>query len=254
MAGKYALMLNDDHAGWLIATGDGPLDVDPWIRRKDGVVGFLPASPRGLWPWVDASIYGERSDGAIVAFDDEGRELERLELTGAAITELTMPTLGGGAQPGALLLRVRLTAAEVRHGGEASAAALQPALALTSCRLQLGGPAPLQVRSIAGLTVYFYAGHRPGSLLQRVVLSLDRPDVDELGDEETLVGREGSLEYLAPDGVTPLAALDFRVAGAHIDAMEVTTDGPPRARVELACRGMQFAVDPTLPPLALPPD
>lgn len=250
MAGKYALFLKDDadHAGWLIAPGEGPLDVDPWIRRREGLVGFLPASPRGLWPWVDASIYGERSDGAIVAFDDEGRELERLELTGAAVTELTLPTLGGGAQPGALLLRVRMTSAEVRHGGEAKAADLAPALALTSARLRLGGPAPLQVRSIAGLALRFYAGHRPGSLLQRVVLSLDRRDLDELGDAEALVGREGSLEYLASDGSTPLAALDFHVAGAHIDAMEVAADGPPRARVELACRGMQIAVDPAIPP------
>ena len=242
MAGKYALELDDTHAGWLVGPGGGYLDVDPWIRRKEGAFGLHPGAHRGLWAWVDGSPYGERRGGAIIGFDAEGRESERLVFTGATVAELGMPALGRGLEGGALSLRLHIGAAAVRSGGQAAADGRGDAVAIASCRLRLTG-AGASTRpgdTIEALTIKTGPGRRPHTALQRVVLGVDAGGDPGAPWDEALVGREGSLEYLAPDATTVLTRVELRVEGVRAEQMA----GAGRTRVELACRGLQFALEP----------
>ena len=90
MPKRYALELDEAlHAGWVRAPGDGYFDLDPWLREKQGA---LLVEPEPLfWEWVEGSLYDERREASIVAFDDEGREVERLVLGGARVAELGLP-------------------------------------------------------------------------------------------------------------------------------------------------------------------
>ncbi len=246
MAGKYALELDDTHAGWLVGAGGGYLDVDPWIRRKEGVFGLHPGAHRGLWAWVDGSPYGERRGGAIIGFDAEGRESERLVFSGATVAELGMPALGasvGDLNAGALSLRLHIGAAAVRGGGRAAADGRGDAVAIASCRLRLSGAGARRVDKIDALTIKTGPGRRPHTALQRVVLGIDAGGDAGPPWDEALVGSEGSLEYLAPDATTVLARVDLRVEGVRAELMAGAAS-TGRTRVELACRGLRFALEP----------
>ena len=48
------------------------VDVEPWIRRKEGEALVHPTP--AFWDWALGSLYGERRRGALLASDAEGRE------------------------------------------------------------------------------------------------------------------------------------------------------------------------------------
>ena len=246
MAGKYALELDDTHAGWLVGPGGGYLDVDPWIRRKEGAFGLHPGAHRGLWAWVDGSPYGERRGGAIIGFDAEGRESERLVFSGATVAELGMPALGasvGDLNAGALSLRLHIGAAAVRGGGRAAADGRGDAVAIASCRLRLSGAGARRVDKIDALTIKTGPGRRPHTALQRVVLGIDAGG--DAGEHGRRVGREVLERALATDQrlVPGRARVDLRVEGVRAEQMAGAAS-TGRTRVELACRGLRFALEP----------
>ena len=243
MAGKYALELDHEHAGWLVSPGDRYLDVDPLIRRKEGVFGLHPGTHRGFWAWVEGSPYGERRDGAILVFDAEGREVERLEFHDATVSELGMPALDAAhAKPGALSLRIQIKAAEIRAGGTASTDARGDAVPIAGCRLQLAGAEPSThgVHTIEAFTLRTQPGRHPYNSLQRIVLAVD----PGAAWDEALVGRHAALEYLAADATSVLVRIEFKVAGVRAATMATRNDRPGRTLVELACRELQFALEP----------
>ena len=244
-SGKYALELDHMHVGWLASAEGGYLDVDPWIRRKEGAFGLHPGSHRRFWEWIEGSPYGERSDGAIIVFDAEGREIERLVFAGARASELGLPALDAArANAGALSLRLQIKAAEIRAGGQASAEARGDAMMIAGCRLQLAGAGASthRVDKIAALAINTQPGRSPHTALQRVVLDMDA----DLMWDEALVGRQGSLEYFAADPSAVLARLEFRIAGVRAETIEAAGERAGRMRVELACRELQFALEPAI--------
>lgn len=246
-AGRYALELDHMHVGWLVSAGDGYLDVEPWIRRKEGAFGLHPGLHREFWAWIEGSPYGERRDGAIIGFDAEGREIERLVFAGARASELGLPALDAArANAGALSLRLQLKAAEIRAGGQASVDARGDAVAIAGCRLQLAEPGASthRVDKIEAFTIRTEPGRSPHSALQRIVLGMD---ADVVWDE-ALVGRQASLEYLAADPGVVLARLEFRVAGVSANRIGAAGELAGRMRVELACRELQFALEPAMAP------
>jgi hypothetical protein len=169
-------------------------------------------------------------------------ESERLVFTGATVAELGMPALGRGLEGGALSLRLHIGAAAVRSGGQAAADGRGDAVAIASCRLRLtgAGASTRRVDTIEALTIKTGPGRRPHTALQRVVLGVDAGGDPGAPWDEALVGREGSLEYLAPDATTVLTRVELRVEGVRAEQMA----GAGRTRVELACRGLQFALEP----------
>lgn len=236
MASSYALELDDAHVGWLAAP-DGRLDIDPWLRRREATFGLHPGRHRGLWDWIEGSPHGERRDGAIVGFDAEGRELERLEFAGATVAELGLPGLRPDhAGAGALTLRVQVRAAELRAGGDAVAHDRGEALAIAACRLHLAGPTAgtHPVLAVEALLLRTGPGRHPHAALQRLALRV----AAGAPWDEALVGHDAALEYLAADASTVLARLDFRVAGVRGEPT------PGGMRVELGCRHMQLTPAP----------
>lgn len=228
-----SLELDDAPVGWLMATDGGRVDVGPWLRAKEAAALVHPGP--GLWDWVEGSLYGERRRGALLAFDAEGQELERLMFAGATLTELGAPALReGGEGPGALNLRLRVGAAEVVGGGEARAQGLAPARRIARCRLQIAGEPARALAAIGPLTVRLFP--RAKGSLQRVMLTWAG---EPWADAEALVDRAGRLEYLA-DGEAEevVAALEFEVAGASAEASGAA--GARRVRAELVCDGLRF--------------
>lgn len=226
MAKKYALDLDDTlHAGWVRAPGDGYFDVNPWLRHKGGAI-LLEPEPV-FWEWVEGSMYDEPREAAIVAFDDEGREVERLVLTEARVAEVGMPALDA-AEAGALWLRIEARAVELRDSS-AEGSSRGDASAIAACRVQLHGPEapPQKVDKIDALTITL--GRRG---LQRVTLTVEGEA--DWSAAEALVDRQGALEYLAADAESVVARVEFKIAGIDVEAKEAE-----RARLVLACRGLR---------------
>lgn len=240
MVSKVSLELDDAHVGWLVAREGARVDVEPWIRRKEGEALVHPTP--AFWDWALGSLYGERRRGALLAFDAEGRELERLVFAGATIAELGTPRVGWAlGATGALALRVRVGAAEVVAGGSASAHGRAEPTPIAGCRLWLAGEAPSlhAIEAIGSLGVKI---HPSRATTQRMVVTLVRAgEVDVWADAEALVGRAARLEYLAADATEVIAGLEFKVAGASVGAEEVDASGTRRARVELVGKGLCFA-------------
>lgn len=231
MTKKYALDLDDAHAGWVTAP-DGYLDVMPWLRERRGSLLIEPAA--AFWAWVDGSL--EPGEAAIVAFDEEGREVERLVVEDAWITELGLPRVDpAGGAPGAIWLKIDAKAAELRAGGETTVSARGDGVAIAGCQLRLGGreATPLPVEAIEALS---FALDR-GSALQRLALTVT--GAIEPGPAEALVGGGGALEYVDGEAAT-VVRVEFRVAGIDVQMAAVEAGGAPRSRVALACRGLQL--------------
>ena len=230
MAKRYALELDEAlHAGWVRAPGDGYFDLDPWLRTKEGALLVEPAPP--FWDWVEGSLYDERREAAIVAFDAEGREVERLVLGGARVAELGLPSLDAEGV-GALWLQVEAKTAEMQ-GGAATAEARAEAPTIAGCRVHLHGPEPQQVHEIDALTITL--GRRG---LQRVKLAVEGEADWEAA--EALVDREGALEYVAADAGPVLARVEFKIAGIDVERVEAAAEGSQRAKLVLACRGLRL--------------
>jgi hypothetical protein len=228
MAKKYALDLDDTlHAGWVRAPGDGFFDVNPWLHHKGGAI-LLEPEPV-FWEWVEGSMYDEPRDAAIVAFDDEGREVERLILKQATVAEVGMPALDA-VEAGALWIRIEAAAVDIRDSS-ASASSRGDAPAIVGCRVQLHGPEapPQRVNKIDALTITL--GRRG---LQRVALTVEG-EADWTA-AEALIDRQGALEYLAADTESVLARVEFKIAGIDVEATETE-----RAKLVLACRGLRVA-------------
>lgn len=236
MAKKYALDLDNGHAGWVTAPGDGFFDVTPWLKDRQGAV-LLHPEP-AFWGWFEDSVYGDRREATIVAFDAEGRESERLVLTGALITEIGLPALAVNQESsGQLRLEVELKAGEMRAGGETTASARGEGSTIAGCRLLLHGPEapPLRVNKIEALAI------TPGRRgLQRMVMTVEG-EVDR-GAAEALIDRTAALEYLAADETTVLTRVEFRIAGIDVEALAASTEGTPQARLMLAGRGVKIVL------------
>jgi hypothetical protein len=230
MGKRYALELDETlHAGWVRAPGDGYFDVNPWLRDKQGA---LLVEPEPLfWEWVEGSLYDERRDAAIVAFDEEGREVERLVLGGARVVELGLPSVDPDGV-GALWLQVEAKTAEMQ-GGAATAEARGEPPAIIGCRVHLHGPAPQPVHEIDALTITL--GRRG---LQRVKLAVEGDADWEAA--ESLVDREGALEYLAAETGPVLARVEFKIAGIDVERVEASAEGSQRAKLVLACRSLRL--------------
>lgn len=233
--GKFSLELDEACVGELLVVEGEGFDVEPWIRRREGTARVYPRP--GFWDWVDGSLYGERRQGALVAFDAEGRESERLIVVGATILELGTPRIERSAEcSGALTLRVRVGATELAGGGPATQEGLAGAERIGAARLVIAGepPAIYEIAALAPLTVKVAPGERPAAATQRVVVTLAGVEGASL-DVSGWVGRPAQLEYLDSEMNRVIAELACILAGA------VVVDG---LCVELACKGLGVVTKP----------
>ncbi|HEY8378929.1 MAG TPA: hypothetical protein VIK91_20700 [Nannocystis sp.] len=231
--GRFSLELDDVCVGEVVVADGEGLDVEPWIRRREGAVRVLPRP--GFLDWVDGSLYGERRRGALVAFDAEGQESERLVFAGATILEVGMPRIEPSGDP-ALKLRVRVEATEFVRGGTATPEALVGAERIAGARLVIDGESPesYEIIRFAPLSVKIAPGHRPAGAMQRLTLDIAGGEAGRVGVSKW-VGREARIEYLAAETSRVIVELACVLAAAAVDETCAPSQG---VRVALVCRGL----------------
>lgn len=233
MRKKYALDLDDVHAGW-VAAPDGFFDLVPWLRERRGALLIEPAG--AFWAWLDEGLEGERREAAIVAFDDEGQEVERLVVEDVWISEIGLPRLdAAGAGAGSMWIQLEARTAEVRAAGETTRSARAAGVAIDGCQLFLGGAEapPLPVEAIRAVS---FALDRRTSLHRLTMTVAGGPDP---AAAEALVGGDAALEYVDSQGKT-VARVELRVAGLDVQMAAADAESAPRATLALAGRGLRL--------------
>ena len=224
---RPALELDGAHAGWLSSAegGDAVGDVvmeapEPGVQPKhlgtihyeDIVVTFDRGMSGAFWSALQSVLRGEtpRHSGAIIGYDPNFAERERLEFRDALITEISFPALDASSKDAARMTVTFAPDHTRRSAGSgtkipAPPAGKQKGFTQASFRLSIDGldAATTKVSKVAALTV----GAGPADLeIPDLVFSLPRSaagPLEKWHDEFVVSGnqqeRTGSIDLLAAD-------------------------------------------------------
>lgn len=225
---------------------------------------------KSFYAWLAASLEMNylRKDGAIVGADFNGNVLSRLEFTRALITEVTFPAVDANSKEAArmsIVLTPDETVLNRKASGKLGKSATSKKAWLTSnFRFSIDGleDATKRVTKVEALTVKlphigdcFKCEEAPPTPLvdfPHVVMTIGEPAdaVYDWFDDFVIKGnnsdeqeRGGTLEYLTPDGKTPLFTLRFKNLGIF-ELMPVVEDGAAaqirRLLAAMYCESIEF--------------
>jgi phage tail-like protein len=116
VAGKFAMELNNEVAGWIFSCEGGlatsevvseKIGCEPFAKKHIGNVKYEDiklATGAGMgttfWDWVESSMNMKytRQNGAVIACDFNYQEVSRMNFFNALITEIGFPALDAGSK------------------------------------------------------------------------------------------------------------------------------------------------------------
>lgn len=292
VSGRFALELDGVFAGWIYSAEGGhavgevatelvgstriPMKHIGAVKYEDITIEVGASMSKAVYDWVSASLMGQavRKNGAIIAADFNGRELNRMTFSNALITEIGMPALDAASKDAAKMtikFRPELTR-QVRKGGAqlpgTNVGTKHKQWLPSNFRLKIDGlDAPVsRVNKIEALTIkqkIVTDSIGDGRDPQKEPTSLEFPNLvitfpEGYGDpfyawhqDFVIAGRNGqeqekggTLEYLAADGKTVLFTLTFKHLGIFKltpDKAESGSEQLRRLKAEMFCEDIEFA-------------
>lgn len=251
-AGKYALEIDGQFAGWIESVEGGAASGSEGgagkrisgMKYEDVRVNCGTGMSRNFYDWIQGSLEGRlsRKSGAVIACDYNYKERSRMVWNNAVITEVGFPACDASARD-AGMMSVTFSPEAIREqtspaGGSAYSAgrgsqAMQKRWLPSNFRLQIDGleAACTRVNKIEAIVVgqgrskgYEARGMAGGMQASNLVVTLPEADAalfykwqeGSVGrDTRTGGGREknGTLTYLAPDLREAFFTLTFRGLG-----------------------------------------
>jgi len=252
-AGKYALEIDGQFAGWLESAEGGHATSDvvgekaeresiqrkhiAGVKYEDITVTCGAGMSRNFYEWIRASLDKQysRKSGALIACDYDFREMSRTEWSNALITEVGFPACDAASKDAAKMtikFSPETTRMSTRTGASAGGvysgglnAQVQKKWLPANFRLQIAGleAACTRVNKIEAIVVKQVASAgAPRWQVSNLVVTLPERDADLFSKwhEESVkggagAGKEtgGTLVYLTPDLKEHIFTLTFRGLG-----------------------------------------
>jgi hypothetical protein len=283
-ATKYGIELDGIQAGWLdsVDGGDATSDVVldnlqrkhlAGVKYEDIVLTCGTGMSKSFYDWIKTTIEKGRvpKNGAIVAFDYNGRQVSRLEWSNGLITEVGFPACDASSKDAARIT-VKITPVATRMVSAQSAVgsgmAMQKRWSPANFRAQISGcpTACSHVSMIDAIVLKVASASNVGPTrsyqasglrleIPNLTLTIPESEAAELykwhedfvikgGSSNAANEKSGTLEYLTPDMRSSLFTLSFAGLGIFRlapEKMEVGAQAIPRVKAEMYCDSLGFA-------------
>jgi hypothetical protein len=278
-AGKYALEIDGQFAGWIESVEGGGASRKAGAGETRGTGENIrlycgTGMSRNFYEWIQASLEGRfsRKSGALIACDYNYKEKSRMVWNNAVITEVGFPACDASSRD-AGMMSITFSPEAIREqtspaGGSTYSAgrgAIQKRWLPSNFRLQIDGleGACTRVNKIEAIVVgqgrskgYEARGMAGGMQASNLVVTLPETDAAAFykwqegfvkGNPGRESGKNGTLTYLTPDLREAFFTLTFRGLGISRvlrGRIERGGENIPRATVEMIYQGLAFAHGP----------
>ncbi|HTP20840.1 MAG TPA: phage tail protein [Solirubrobacteraceae bacterium] len=283
-APRYALELDGVHDCWLVNAEGGYATSDvvvekigadliahkhlASVRYEDLSLTFGEGMGPGLFDWMRSAVAREwrRKNGAVVTYDYDGKEVERLEFTNALLGEIDLPALDAASKD-TVRMTVRCQPEYTRKRpsantvvGAAATAAVQKKWLPSNFRLSIGGLDCTKVSKIEGMPVGLKVPQSAGGEIRDYANDLAHLEIPDLvvalaetgattweqwyedfvinGNNGADKEKSGTLDYLDPSMRNVLFSVGFRGLGIFKffpENAEANSQNLRRVQAEMYC-------------------